>query len=116
MTAEEIIKGMMEEANKDMISSKKKEIYDGMEKLLNQGFSSIVVATDNGNIVVGHKINVMSAIGATLADMYERGQLDKSDLDLIVEGVIETAKTEKKQDETDELMKKLDESLKKLFN
>ena len=119
MTAEEIIKGMIEEANKDMISSKKKEIYEGIEKLLGQGFNSIVVATNNGNIVVGHKINVMSAIGATLADMYDKGQINKHDLELLIEGVIEvTREDQNKKDENDLdiITKKLEESLKKLFD
>lgn len=110
------IKEMIEETDKDMASNRKKEIYEGIEKLLGKGFSCIVVATNKGNIVVGHKLNIMSAIGVTLSEMYEKGQLDKSDLDLIVKGAIETAKTVKKQDETKELMRELEESLKKLFD
>lgn len=115
MTKEEI-KKIIEDSEKELTSEKKKEIYEGIKKLLSQGFNSIVLATNNGNIVVGNKLNIMSAIGVTLSKMYEKGQLDKSDLNLIVKGAIETAKTVKKQDETKELMRELEESLKKLFD
>lgn len=116
MTAEEIIKGMIEESNKDMTSSEKKKIYEGIEKLLGQGFSCIVLATNKGNIVVGNKYSIMSAIGMSLGELYQKDQLSKKDLENIIEAVIEISNEKNKQSETDELMKKLDESLKKLFN
>lgn len=115
MTVEEI-KEMIKKSNKDMTSSEKKEIYEGIERLLSQGFSCIVLATNKGNVVVGNKINIMSAIGMFLGDLYQKDQLNKEDLETIIEAVIEISNKENKQSKTDELMKKLDESLKKLFD
>lgn len=116
---------LKESLGQNISEKKKKEIYSGMKKLLKKDFNGIIVATNNGNIVVGNKLNIIAIIGAVLSYMYENEQISKSELKGIFETVVEVSGDKEEDDEEqhndfdrkkfEEMSAKLERDLKDFF-
>lgn len=116
---------LKESLGQNISEKKKKEIYSGMKKLLKKDFNGIIVATNNGNIVVGNKLNIIAIIGAVLSYMYENEQISKSELMGIFETVVEVSGDKEEDDEEqhndfdrkkfEEMSAKLERDLKDFF-
>ena len=102
--------------NKELKGEEKEEVLNKSKDLLSKGFTSLVIATDKGNIVCGTKLNVIALIGTTLTDLYEKGHLSKEDLDIIFKGILEISEKNKnnKEDDNNDMEKELKDILEKL--
>lgn len=98
-------KNLFESMNEEMSKDDKKEVFDKTEKLLSNDFNTVIVATNNGQLVVGRKYNIISVIIRILSKMYKNNQISKSELKSIFMSVI----TE------DEDFEKITDMLKEIF-
>ena len=95
-------------------SAKKDEIKEGIEKILEKGYSGVVFATNKGQCVVGNKYSIINILLHVLGEMYEKDQLSDNDL----EAMFETVKQSKNKDEQKEEVKesKVEKSIEKMLN
>lgn len=122
---EKYLEELKESLGKNISEKKKKEIYSNMKELLKKDFDGIIVATNNGNIVVGNKLNIIAIICSVLSYMYEHEQISKSELKGIFKTVVKVSggKEEDDEEENDgfdrkkfeEMSAKLERDLKDFF-
>lgn len=122
---EKYLEELKESLGKNISEEKKKEIYSNMKELLKKDFDGIIVATNNGNIVVGNKLNIIAIICSVLSYMYEHEQISKSELKGIFKTVVKVSggKEEDDEEENDgfdrkkfeEMSAKLERDLKDFF-
>lgn len=88
MEKKDLFEELFESMNEEMSKDDKKEVFDKTEKLLSNDFNAVIVATNNGQLVVGRKYNIISVIISILSEMYKKNQISKSELKSIFMSVI----------------------------
>ena len=97
----DFLQSVKEKENQKMTEEERDKMRDGVEKLID-GCEFGLMATDNGHIVVGNKLNLMFGFTNLLTELLYKGVMDEQALTHCITYALKTLVEEKQNKKGDE--------------